>query len=292
MALDDFTFEYNGLLMGKGTNVRITSIAGLDDWEVTTNSVTVPRGDGNIPGDDYVNAKMIELTMQIVNPSDGNFTAVQNAFLRQTASSPFKFKLPNRDEKLVFVRPHGRAVVHDPSAKFMMPISVRLRADDPRIYGVNQISGVLRPFNPSSGGTDYAKDGDTDYVGNPTSGELVLTNNGNVDAYPIIRLYGPQDGGSLTGFTIFNVTTGAQADFNFSTTMLAPDIFTVDMNRIVTVQTEDGPYINLNGDNRYSNWVHPRDIFSLRPGSNTLHLMIDGSTADTSCVVIYRHTSL
>ena len=124
------------------------------------------------------------------------------------------------------------------------------------------------------------------------AGEIILVNSGNVDAHPLIRLYGPQDAGTLTGFTVQNITTGAQLDVDFTTPMVASDIFTVDMKRIVTVQTEGDPYINLGGANRYGDWNHPRTPFKLQPGTNVLRLEVDGTTTDASCVVTYRHTSL
>jgi len=290
-VLLDYEMEYDGMLLGDNTPFGISDWSGIEDVMSSSSSRPVPRGDGNIPATDYVQAKKLNLNLVVKDP-ETNMQTVLDTFVRTATPVDLKFKLPNQAEKLIRVDTSARVIPRNPDTKFRGIANLRLNADDPRLYSSELHSDTATPYDPSGGGTDYAKDGNTDYVGDPTAGEFVATNSGMEDAWPLVRLYGPTDANTLTGFTLQNITTGDQADFNFASSMVTDDIFTVDFSRIVTVEPQPVPYINLNGANRYGDWELTRAPFALAPGDNVIRLLNDGTSTAITVVVSWRDTWL
>lgn len=290
MSRAPYQMEFNGLLFGLGTTIGVESVSGFDDFTMDMADVPVPRNWGDIPGLHTAQSK--EVTIELTMGDDTDLALVLATFQPSAEPLPLYFNWPGLGDRFLYARVIGRARPVNPVAKFKKMVTVRLKAADPRIYAAAEQNGTLTPYNPSGGGTDYNKDGNTDYPGDPTAGEITAQNNGTTSTYPLILIYGPQDAGTMTGATVQNISTGAQADFDFITPMGASDIFTVDMRRIVTADAGDAPYIALGAVNRYGDWQLPRTPFALEPGVNVLRFEVDGTTTDASAVVRWRDASL
>ena len=290
MSRAAYQMQFNGTLFGLGTSIGIESVSGFDDFTMDMADVPVPRNWGDIPGLHTAQAK--EVTIELTMNDDSDMALALATFQPSEFPIPLYFNWPGLGDRFVYARVIGRARPINPVSKFKKMLSVRFKAADPRVYAAAEQSGTLSPYNPSGGGTDYSKDGNTEYVGDPTAGEITATNAGTTSTYPLITLYGPQDAGTMTGATIQNITTGGEADFVFTTPMGASDIFTADMRRIVTANAGDDPYIALGAVNRYGDWQLPRTPFALVPGINVLRLEVTGTTTDASAVIRWRDASL
>lgn len=286
----NYQMSYNGLLFGMNEIVGIEEIKGFDDFEMAMGDVSIPRGWGDVPGLHTAEAKevVIDLTMR----TDLAMALALSTFLPNDEPLPLHLMVPELGNRFLYARVVGRAMPRNPISKFKKMLTVRFKIADPRIYAADQEEGSLTIYNPSSGGTDYNKDGNVDYAGDPTAGEITAQNDGTVDTYPLIRFYGPQDGGTMTGASIQNITTGAAADFDFTTPMGASDTFFADMRRIITSDTGSAPYVSLGAVNRYGDWQLPRTPLSICAGPNVLRLTVDGTTTDASAVVSWRDASL
>lgn len=110
-------------------------------------------------------------------------------------------------------------------------------------------------------------------------GRQVITNDGDLDAYPVFTVAGPAN-----SVTITNDTTGERIAYEAA--LLAGEVLTIDTRPFVkTVTREDG-------SNRYASLSLDSVLFSLPPGSSTVLLDVPGSTVDTYAVVSYRRTWL
>lgn len=281
--------EFDGLTFGLGTSIGIEDIAGYDDFTMTMGDTAIPRNWGDIPGLHTAQGK--EVTLQIKTTSADDMTIALAAFQPSEEPKMLHLKMPGVGDRFVWARVVGRAMPRNPGHKFKQMMTIRFKAADPRIYGSEEKSGTLSIYDPSGGGTDYAKNGNTNYIGDPTAGEITAVNDGSTDSYPLFRFYGPSSG-TMTGVTIQNITTGAESVFVFTTAMSAGDIFHADMRRIITVDPGDDPYIRLGATNRYGDWSLPRTPFPLQSGLNVLRFQGTGTTTDASAVVTWRDASL
>lgn len=285
----DYQMQYESLVIGQGTGIGVEVIEGFEDFDASTGDVPIPRGWGDVPGLMTVNSR--DITLQLYTKTDADFRTILETFQVVDAPTPLWLKEPGiTDERFVYVRPTGRWFTRNPVHKFKKMAAIRLKASDPRIYG-NQTTELVATYNAGGGGgVDFNLDYGIDFTGGAT-GDATVTNNGNIDAYPVIQIYAPSSGTTLTA-TLTNLTTGQLAEFTFTTDLNPGDIFTADMRRIVTVDTGDTPYIQLSGTNRYGDWDLPRTPFAIVPGGNDLRFEISGTGSDASASVTFRDTSL
>src|SRR5690554_5946777 len=207
MALADYTFKYRGLTFGKGQPVRVRSLIGFDDYTVRDADKLIPRGDGAILSEDFLNPKDIELELLVLG-TEAMVEQVIRTFNRRDTVDQFFFKEPERDEVFVYARPLARARSLHNQSKFMHVIRIRLRAADPRIYSVDEFQKRVAIYDPSGGGLDYeiAEYGKEYTV--PAGLETIVNNAGDSYAYPTFRVFGPGDGGTVTAITVTNTTNG------------------------------------------------------------------------------------
>lgn len=298
IGLADYEMEFRGLRFGgtDGSNpVGIRMIDGLQDFDARVGNTPIPRGDGSIPGLHTVKEKDIKLDL-IVNGASKS-QAIEDAmaearavFQRDQTPEPLYFKFPGQAESFVYARAIGRQERKGIETAFgQRPLLVRMLAADPRVYGSTQKSATLGVYDGTGGGEDFPI---PEYGANfnlDTSAEAVVTNAGDANAYPLLRFY-YGSAGTITAVKVTNTTTGQVTEF--TTTITTGQVLTADMRRIVTADTGDSPYIDLNGSSRYGDWVLPREPFYLVPGDNSLRFELTGTSTDAQCVVTFRDTSL
>ena len=284
----NYQMEYEGLLMGLGTDIGIEVIDGFENFDVNAADTAIPRGWGDVPGLHTVTSR--EVTLQLAATDDAAFQEIVNTF--QPTDTPKQLYLtePETGRRFVYARPVGRAFTRNPIHKFKKMASIRLKLADPRIYGDEHTHLVGLFDSGGGGGLDYDIDFGAEFAADAT-GDVTVTNHGNADAHPIILIYAPSSG-TTVGATLTNLSNGESVSFTFSTDLNPGDIFTADMRRIVTVDPGSTPYIRLGGTNRYGDWDLPRTPFRIPPGSSDLRFEIDGTGADASAAVTFRDTSL
>ena len=294
MAIADFQMKYNGLVFGLDTDIGITDVTGFDDLDVGLGDSPIPRGDGDVPGLSRAKARDIQLTLRAKGEkrSDELANTILDAFAAFSMRNeplPLYLKDPGFEEVFVYARPIGRVMGRKPTTTFgSTPLVIRMKAADPRIYSTVEKAHTLYEFSASGGGLDYNVDYGKEFVG-AGSGLATLVNDGNGNAYPLLRFYGPTSG-TVTGVTLTNLTTGQTLVIN--STILTGQTLTADMRRMIAADPTDVPYINLDGSTRYGDWQLPRVPFYLAPGSNSIKYEITGTSTDAPCVINYRSTWL
>lgn len=286
MSREDYQMEFNGLVFGLGTEVGIESITGFDDFSMSMGDSGMPRGWGDVPGLHVASAR--EVTIELTSASDEALWAAMDAFQPTPAAIPLYLKLPTFGDRMVYARAIGRVVPRNPVAKFKKMATVRLKLADPRVYSAEEYGEAVPIYDPSGGGEEYPVEFPIEFVG-AGSGQKIITNAGNANAYPAVRFYGPTTG-TVTGVVLTNVTTGKTLEIG--TTILTDQILAAYMRRLVTVDPGDEPYISLDGSTRYGDWALPREPFYLAPGDNLLRFTLTGTSTDAICVINHRDTWL
>jgi hypothetical protein len=296
MTIEANQFAFRGLVLGADTPYFIQSLTGLEDLTARVADRELPRGHGSVPGPHYAAAKDVILDVTVV--ADGDPSIVNPALLMQrvaelrTAFSvsptplPLLWARPGMPDRLIYVAPTQVSRTETVGDRGIFAfLKIALTAADPRIYSSERHQVVVSRYDPAGGSVDYPADYPKDFpAGGATSG--VVFNAGASDAYPLLRFYGPKDGGTLTSVTLRNTTTG-QA-LTVATSIGPGQILTVDNAAHVT--GAGTPVVSLDGASRYGSWQQPRVPFSLPPGESTLRYETEGTTADTECVVTWRDT--
>lgn len=294
MALDDYHFQWRGLTMGPGLPVRVEYVEGLDDLVARIGDMDLPRNHGAISGLHTVAAREVILGLTIVGEKRSQELAdsvaeVLSLFRVTDDTYTLSFKEPGMAERFIYARLIGRQRPRNPSTTHgREQVVVRLRAADPRLYGAESKSATLGVYSASGGGMDYPGDYGLEFPVDSSS-EVVVVNDGDARAYPRLRFYGPTVG-TVTGVSVTNTTTGVV--FESVSDILTGQVLEADMRRIITADTGDTPYINLDGSSRWGDWQTPRTPLYLDPGYNALRFEVTGTSTDATCVANFRDTWL
>jgi len=297
VGLADYQMNYNGLDFGAGYDIGIQSIEGFDDFSADLGNTSIPRGTGDVPGLAVARARSIVLYLKVKEAKRSVALAdrvneAYRAFTLSQSPTALSLKDPGQPERFVNCRVIGRTFRRVPELTHgYHPFVVRLQAADPRFYGATAFNQGLGVYSASGGGMDYdLVDYGKEYALD-TAASIVVTNDGNAEAFPVIAFFGPVTG-TMTGATLTNITNGSVADFVFTSALVTGGTFVADMQRIVTAAPGTTPYISQGGTNRYGDWQLPRAPFFLSPGTNELRFEITGTSTDATASVTWRDTSL
>jgi hypothetical protein len=99
-ALNDWTCEYRGLVMGEPDSA--ISIVGVDGLlslpDVRSSDLTLVQRNGLWPGTDYLNGRTVTMTLEVYGQNRDDFTGALNdlqaALMPGYDESPFRFRFP------------------------------------------------------------------------------------------------------------------------------------------------------------------------------------------------------
>jgi len=294
-VLSDLQWSYRDLVFGEGTLIGVNRAEGFEGHDVRTSDAELPRGDGSIRGVDYVAPRLVTFELAVIELAGGATTYEQywaqiRAAFRpsRTEDLPLTFARPGMPARLIRARPVSLIRTEDYKRYNTVGFPpVALRAADPRIYSVEVRSENVPVYTATQGGIEFpVVEFPVDFTGGSQT-ELVVTNDGTADAYPLLRFYGPVVG-TCTGVTITNSTTGQM--FVSSAVITTGQILTADMEAAVTGAPR--LVISLGGSSRYGTWAQPREPFVLAPGSNTLRFQVTGTSTDVAANISWRSTWL
>jgi len=271
--------------MGDGTVYDLVNIEGLAGAPPAVPSDrALAQRNGSIAGEDYLSARSIILTFEIVDDNSLTMTAKLDALARAMGPTvdpePIAFWLPGvANSTVVTATAHVR--------RRDVPIGIRfangvaratflLSAADPRLYGIYQTIVSVNAAGRSAGvGLTFPATFDLSFGGAITPGLAEVTNAGNFSAPFTFRIYGPVQDPVVT-----RSSDGAFLAFT-KTLATAADYLEVDtQNRTVKLGGITNNYNTLNAD---STW------FDLAPGLNELRLTRTGSGAAT--LVVYSRNA-
>lgn len=307
MMADDYQLDYNGLIMGDGTAYEVVDWAGLEEYAARNTDTTIPYGWGAIGGAAFVNTKVATVTIECVDP-----TAIPllEAYLTPpplsapTTLYPIRWKFPEREELIAYGRVARRTRARTiTTALGMTAVVFELEFPDPRCYAYATTSVTAPVYFAGTDTCDLATDSGAnlgtdltvdsgknlgfDLGGIPASGQVIATNGGNVETYPVITFQ--VTGNSVNAFTLTNVTTGVV--LSIGGLLNIGDTLIVDMHPANAGASAVIP-VELNGASEYSYWQPPRTTLALPPGDSVLQLDVQSGSGTLTALVEWQSAYL
>ncbi|MFF7476685.1 phage distal tail protein [Streptomyces sp. NPDC008092] len=281
LDLDDWQYDIGGVLIGAGTSVQVIETTGLGRPPVRDNDVDQPSMDGQFAGPDYWTGRQIQFDAAVRIPGDAAACHDMIAQL-QAATDPaavrlvggqgltLRIKRPGRPVKSMTVRarkldPEFKDVIHG-----YVPLDLEFLAHDPTYYADTDTVTEI-PLGWLTGGGFAAPVVAPIYVQSGTTAADRpgwVTNSGDADAWPIIRITGP-----CANVTVTHVASGRT---------LALPTLTLAAGRWVEIDTRPG-YRTVTWDNggNASSYLSPAsriDLFSLPAGTSEMRWTAFDST--------------
>lgn len=275
MPLDliDYQYDVGGVTIGAGTPVDVIEVTGLGRPPVRESDVDQPSMDGQFAGPDYWSGRQIQFDAAVRIPGDAAACHDMVAALQAATDAAsvrlvggqgmtLRVKRPGRPVKSLTVRarkldPEYKQVIHG-----YVPLDMEFLADDPTFYADDDSTTEL-PLGWLTGGGFAAPVEAPIFVQDGTVAADRpgwVTNQGDADAWPIIRVTGP-----CSNITVIHVPTGRT---------LALPTLNLAVGRWVEIDTRPG-YRTVTWDNsgNASTYLSPSsriDLFSLPPGQSEM----------------------
>lgn len=267
--------EYNGVYL----NIRdwadtflINSIDGLHDADVRDSREVNPVADGETAFNAYYGGRTIVLGGRVraftLNKMRDLQMALRQAFNDLNTENPLIFhnKVDPMRTVQIYCRKSQPFAMGESQQnyKFERDFQVTLRASNPRFTTLTSKSGTIGVIPPS------------------TPSSVVISNNGNYKAQPIITLNGP-----MTFPVITNETTGQVFTF---TPNVSPN-HAVPSGTSLTIDTATRRVYDNTGANQFSKVVVSlTEWIELAPGDNTITITATATSGPSTLVAVWRDT--
>ncbi|MFE1452013.1 phage distal tail protein [Streptomyces olivaceoviridis] len=281
LELTDWQYDLGGVVIGAGTSVDVREVTGLGRPPVRDNDVDQPSMDGTFAGPDYWAARQVQFDAAIKIPGDASACYDMVAALQAATDSAavrlvggqgmsLRIKRPGGPTKMLTVRarkldPEYKQVIHG-----YVPLDMEFLAHDPTLYADTDSTTEI-PLGWLTGGGFAAPIVAPIYVQNGTTAAVRpgwVTNDGDADAWPVIRITGP-----CANVSVIHVPTGRT---------LALPTLNLAAGRWIEIDTRPG-YRTVTWDNggNASAYLSPAsriDLFSLPPGTSEMRWTAFDST--------------
>ncbi|MFD7995519.1 phage distal tail protein [Streptomyces mexicanus] len=273
LDLTDWQYDLGGVVIGAGTVVNVIEVTGLGRPPVRDSDVDQPSMDGQFAGPDYWSGRQIQFDAAIVAPGDPAACQDMVAALQAVTDAAdvrlvggqgmtLRIKRPGRPVKQLTVRarkldPEDKQIIHG-----YVPLDMEFLAHDPTLYA-DTVSTTEIPLGWLTGGGFAAPVVAPIYVQDGTVAADRpgwVTNNGDADAWPIIRITGP-----CANVTITHVASGRS---------LALPTLNLAAGRWIEIDTRPR-FRTITWDNggNASTYLSPGsrlDLFSIPPGTSEM----------------------
>lgn len=303
----DYQLDFNGTLLGDGTTYDVVSWSGLEEFTTRNTDVPIPAGWGAIGGSAFVNARTATITVESIDPLA--IAALEAALIPPPLSAPgtlypIRWKFPEREELIAYGRVSRRGRPRNvTTALGLTRLTFELELPDPRAYAyaasnlslpVYFAGTTVLDLTVGAGtnlGFDLTVDAGTDlgfdFGGIAASGQMVATNLGPIEAFPVVTF--TVAGGLVGQWSITNLTTGGVLSLGGA---LNPgDTLIVDCRPPNTGATVITPVL-LNGASAYPYWQAPRIPLALAPGDNLLQLDVQSGSGTLTGLVVWQSAYL
>ena len=291
LDLEDWQYDIGGVVIGAGTSVQVIETTGLGRPPVRDNDTDQPSMDGQFAGPDYWAGRQIQFDAAIKIPGDAAACHDMVAALQAATDAAavrlvggqgltMRIKRPGRPVKSLTVRarkidPEYKQVIHG-----YVPLDMEFLAHDPAFYADTDSVTEL-PLGWLTGGGFAAPVVAPIYVQDGTVAADRpgwVTNAGDADAWPIIRITGP-----CANITVTHVASGRA---------LALPTLNLAAGRWVELDTRPG-YRTVTWDNggNASAYLSPSsriDLFSLPSGTSEMRWTAFDSTNSARLRLTWR----
>lgn len=274
-ALQPYQGLWHGAIFGENTEWVIEdNIEGLLDYNSRVADQPIPQADGEMQLGRWAAGRTVVLPFVIMG-SVLTHAAEREAWLRAFAPDAAHSQswLAFRAGERVLVA-RGRMTRRGLETSPMMGRAgasrgvVEIKLTDPRVYdGLRGLRSLVVPLGEAvGGGFDLAVEELPLDMTEPSGGVSVANNQGNAEAWPVIRIRNLDPADNITEFELQNVTTGVTV--HMIVTIAPGQTLVLDFDRLM--QAAPGPHIHIDGNSRFGGWQHPRVPLTLAPGNNLM----------------------
>jgi hypothetical protein len=275
--------QYRGMVFGAGTPYVWRKTEGLVGQTARVGDRDLPRGDGAVPGQHFLDPKAPILTIAVHGDKATLLPPLLQAFrVSRDVEHPLTWRDTGWPERRVWARVVSRVITDD--GPYAVEVPIALRCSDPRVYSDAEVV-VSVPLSAGDAGYDDILPGDLPFDGDVPGTTAVMEQDGDSDAYPLVRFFGGS--GTATEVQLLNVTNGSV--LTVETDIVGGQVLSCDMRAYVTGRT-DRRIIDLSGASRYGSWTSRPDPLFLNPGENVLRFTASGTTTGLQANLTYRHT--
>jgi phage-related protein len=268
-SLNPYSFAFNGFVFGGASSpYQILSVDGLKALP-SLRIQDSDRGyqDGTISGRDFLNARTVTMTIQIMSgnglSAQANYNLLQAALQpQQSGTSPLQFQLaPGDNFQYVNARVRKAMATVDPDYTYgKIKAQYEFYCPDPRYYDYTTQTANMTPTQPL--GRTYNRTYNLTFGGGSQTQTATVLNNGDTTTYPIITIYGP-----VTNPVVGSTTSSQALSFNY--TMIQSDVISINL-QYRTVLLNGNPARNLLKGS--SQW------FAATPGTNLFYFTGSATT--------------
>lgn len=255
----------------------LTDVTGMDSPDVRESADDLVQMDGGIHGDFFYSRRPITLSGILLNPGSAANRNVWQDKLSAACDAlrgdcTLSWTPSGGTQRFLKLRRQQPLRV---TGTWQKEFQIGMVAADPRIYSnaLNQ-DGALASGIAVPGGRSYSRAYPDVYGGGNILGQVLVTNAGNTDSYPIISIAGPGTNPSVLNYTLNKRIT-------LLTTLSSTDVAIIDtLNRTVTISGHPS-YSTVDFLN--SAW------WPLAPGVNDLRLSFSTYASPASFTVTWRN---
>ncbi|MEU4205580.1 hypothetical protein AB0F64_37410 [Streptomyces sp. NPDC026294] len=275
--------QWGSLLMGPGTPYGVEALLGIDDLpDVRGDDTDRPAQHGTYSGPDYTGARVIQVGLAIRGDDPTHLRALKTALrsAAQPGQAPAALQFLDWD-LLAYGKVRKRSIPYD--AHYLWRVgeaAIEWYCPDPRLYSLAEHTASTTAYSPAAGRT-YPLTFPRVYGPAGSSGRLTISNAGDSDAYPLLRIDGP-----VAQPIVEHIGTGATLAL---TGTLQPGEYLV-----VDIRTRA---VLLMGSAPRRDWVRAGSAWPvLAPGDNEIAFRgaaLPGAPGQTSTLTVtWRDTSL
>lgn len=265
------------LTFGSGDKPYALFTTISSDMSIRRNIDNLPQDDGAIVGDGYAESRIITGTGVLMGSNDETTQEmaqrIRGYVNRMMRSDGLLKWMPSGFPPLqVAVRRFEKPSV-EAGRGFKKDLQLSFIAGDPRVYTQELHEETIEP----TASTGFTSPMTGPIVQEGTGEDVTITNDGDTDSPPVLRVYGP-----CSNPVIQNITTGQSIVF------AGLAIGDGDYLEIDTIERT----VFLNGDEEADRYAYydaaNSDMWRVEPGDNQIRFSATGTGPNTECVVQWR----
>ena len=283
-TLTSLQASFNGLTFGATTNFELEKVEGLDSVSVRTQDPDKPRSRGQFAGLDLPSGRDITFSGNIAAVTGTSFATglanLSNVLVPRGAVEDPLFIHIGGTTYVCMARMRRQNVPVDVSyvlGNLAQNVAIQFHATDPYIYSTPTQAATVTLPNPT-GGFKFNLKFNLTFGGGSSGNSVTVTNNGNVECYPVLTITGPCNYPIVT-----NVTTGQSLQFNVAMATGDKLVVQTDSPHSATYFVAGSPYgasrlYTLSASSSWFNLAPANGPNALNSGNSTIQF----SSSDTA----------
>lgn len=282
VRLPQLRLENNGIIIPISSYLPVGYLkrAGAQGFGIAPTQLTMDEGagDGEIHRNTRRGGRLIDLPIAMQGANRAELKAMMRQLTRclQDHDGPARLYYvdPEDGEELFTYVHYAGGGDHtygvDTNMRTFVSWTLSLRSTSAYWTSTEALNFSLSTANAERGLLKNAPLTQLQLASSSAIGTFVVTNPGDVDAYPVWTIRGPGDSFTATRYD------GQSFSYEAAITNADP----------VTIDTLTGDVLDLSGDSMYGNMGTAPKLFSIPPGESTIDIVMTGTDA-TSLVSLY-----